>query len=297
MSDAVMSTSLTQWPKATGKVRDIYDLGDRLLIVATDRISAYDHVMPNGIPDKGKVLTQLSVFWFETLVTDWPHHMIEADVNAFDLPLSDADREVLRGRSMLVRKTDVLPIECVARGYLSGSGWREYSESGTVCGIALPEGLKESDRLPETIFTPATKATTGHDENVSFERAAEVIGAQAAETIRSRTIALYEKARDFAAGKGVLIADTKFEWGSCDDGIILIDEVLTPDSSRFWPADTYAPGGAQASYDKQFVRDYLTGAGWDRESSPPTLPDDVVARTREKYIEAYERLTDRRFEP
>jgi len=291
-----MQTDLDKWPKKSGKVRDIYDLGDRLLIVASDRISAYDYVMPNGIPDKGKVLTMISAFWFEIFSSDTPHHVISADADAFDVDLTDQERDVLRGRSMLVTKTEVFPVECVARGYLSGSGWREYSRSQSVCGVALPAGLVESDKLPETIFTPATKAESGHDENITIERAGEMIGAEAAETLRSRTIAIYEKGCKVAAEKAIIIADTKFEWGKLGDEILLIDEVLTPDSSRFWPADRYKPGGAQVSYDKQFVRDHLTRAGWDRNSPPPVLPDDVVAKTREKYVEACERLTGRRFE-
>ena len=296
MPQALMETDLGKWPRKAGKVRDIYDLGDRLLIVASDRISAYDYVMPNGIPDKGKVLTMISAFWFEIFSGDTPHHVISADADAYDLDLTDQERDMLRGRSMLVTKTEVFPVECVARGYLSGSGWREYSQSQSICGVALPAGLVESDKLPETIFTPATKAESGHDENISIERAGEVIGVEAAATLRSRTIAIYEKGCKVAAEKGIIIADTKFEWGRLGDEILLIDEVLTPDSSRFWPADTYKPGGGQASYDKQFVRDHLTRSGWDRNSSPPVLPDDVVTKTREKYVEAYERLTGRRFE-
>jgi phosphoribosylaminoimidazole-succinocarboxamide synthase len=275
-----------------GKVRDVYDLGDRLLLVATDRISAFDWILPTGIADKGRVLTQISTFWFELLRE--PNHLISANVADFPLP-GDVDRAPLRGRTMLVRKTDVVPIECVVRGYLSGSGWKEYRERGRVCGLRLPAGLVESDRLPEPIFTPATKAESGHDENISFEQMCEIVGTATAEELRQRSLDVYRRGAEFARGKGIIIADTKFEWGRTGDGIILIDEVMTPDSSRFWPLDEYKPGRGQPSFDKQFVRDWLEQSGWDKNSPPPQLPPDVVAHTRAKYVEAYERLTSKKF--
>jgi len=275
-----------------GKVRDVYDFGDRLLLVSTDRISAFDWVLPTGIPDKGRVLTQLSAFWFGLL--DEPNHLISIDVDAMDLP-AGADKAALEGRSCLVRKTDVVPIECVVRGYLSGSGWKEYRQSGTVCGIKLPAGLAESTELEEPIFTPSTKAQSGHDENISMERTVELVGRSMAEELRDRSVALFCRGAAYARQRGILIADTKFEWGRVDGQLILIDEVMTPDSSRFWPADQYQPGRSQPSFDKQFVRDWLTASGWDKNSDPPALPDDVVSKTREKYIEAYERLTGKPF--
>ena len=289
----VLRTSLADLPARRGKVRDVYDLGDHLLLVATDRISAFDWVMPNGIPDKGRVLTTLSAHWFGML--EVPNHLVSTDVERFPLPAA-ADRGMLAGRSMLCRKASVFPVECVVRGYLAGSGWKEYQKHGTVCGIRLRAGLRESDRLEEPIFTPATKATTGHDENIPFERMREIVGGEVAEELRRRSLAIYERGADYARKRGIIIADTKFEFGRDEHGdILLIDEVLTPDSSRFWPADRYAPGGAQASYDKQFVRDWLETTTWDKNSPPPTLPDEVVARTREKYVEAYERLTGKSF--
>ncbi|MFH0965148.1 MAG: phosphoribosylaminoimidazolesuccinocarboxamide synthase [Planctomycetota bacterium] len=297
MSEAILSTNLRCAPKRSGKVRDIYDLGENLLIVATDRISAFDRVMPNGIPDKGKILTQMSVFWFDLLGRLTPHHMLSADVVDFGLRLSREERELLRGRSMLVRKAEVVPVECVARGYLAGSGWKEYCERRKVCGVDLPAGLVESARLPETIFTPATKAQTGHDENIPFQEVERLVGKALGRELRDKTVGLYESARGFAEERGILIADTKFEWGRFGGELMLIDEVLTPDSSRFWPTDGYRPGGPQPSFDKQFVRDYLLASGWDRESAPPELPPEVVAKTRAKYVEAYERVTGRRFEP
>ena len=297
MADVILGTDLSIGTKRSGKVRDIYELGEKLLIVATDRISAYDHVMPNGIPDKGKILTQMSTFWFGLLGKLTGHHMITTDVDAFGLELSEGDRKALEGRSMLVKKAEVVPVECVARGYLAGSGWKEYRERGTICGIPVEGGLVEGQKLPETVFTPATKAETGHDENIPFSRVEEIVGAERARELRDKTVGLYESARGYAGEFGIIIADTKFEWGMYEGRMILIDEVLTPDSSRFWPADTYRPGGPQASYDKQFVRDYLTEVGWDRQSSPPELPEEVVARTREKYVEAFERLTGHKFEP
>lgn len=271
-----------------GKVRDVYDFGDRLLFVATDRISAFDYVLPNAIPRKGEVLTRLSQFWFDLLGV--PHHFICDDPQQLPLP-AGTDVTSLRGRSMVVRRTDVIPIECVARGYLSGSGWKEYQQSGTVCGIPLPAGLQESSRLPAPIFTPATKAETGHDENISFERTSELIGQVLAEQLRELTLSIYQRGCQHAAAKGIIIADTKFEFGIRDGQVILIDEVMTPDSSRFWPADLWQPGRGQASFDKQFVRDWLLSSGWDRNSPPPQLPDDVVQRTSARYIEAWQRLT------
>ncbi len=277
-------------PAARGKVRDIYDLGDQLLIVATDRLSAFDVVMPTPIPDKGKVLTQLSLFWFELLKDVIPNHVLSA--TDFPAPF-DAFRDQLTGRSMLVSKTQPLPIECVVRGYLSGSGWKEYKANGKVCGIALPSGLRESDKLPEPIFTPATKATTGHDENISLERAAELIGASLAEKVRAVSLEIYARASAYAAPRGVILADTKFEFGLLNDELIWIDEALTPDSSRFWPTAQYQPGGPQPSFDKQFVRDYLERIQWPKTPPGPDLPPDVVAATRAKYREAYRLLAGR----
>jgi len=277
-------------PAARGKVRDIYDLGDQLLIVATDRLSAFDVVMPTPIPDKGKILTQLSLFWFELLKDVIPNHVLSA--TEFPAPF-DTFRDQLSGRSMLVRKTQPLPIECVVRGYLSGSGWKEYKSIGKVCGIALPSGLRESDKLPEPIFTPATKAASGHDENISFERAAESIGAPLAEKVRAVSLEIYSRAAAYAAPRGVILADTKFEFGVLNDQLIWIDEALTPDSSRFWPAAQYSPGGPQPSFDKQFVRDYLERIQWPKTPPGPALPPDVVAATRAKYREAYRLLVGR----
>ncbi len=291
---ALLTTSIENFPRRTGKVRDIYDLGDKLLLVATDRISAYDVVMPNGIPDKGRVLTQISSFWFDLLTDVTPNHVMSMDVA--DLP-DGCNADELDGRFMLCRKATVTPIECVVRGYLAGSGWREYQEDGTVCGVALPEGLKQCAELPEPIFTPATKAESGHDENVSFEQAAEIAGVETMTQLRDRSIALYVKARAYAAERGIILADTKFEWGTTDEGeLILIDECLTPDSSRFWPADEYKPGRDQASFDKQFVRNYLDEISFDRTPPGPVLPADIVQNTRAKYIEAYTRLTGRSFQ-
>lgn len=288
----VLQTALAGFPVRRGKVRDVYDLGDRLLLVSTDRISAFDWVLPSGIPDKGRVLTQLSAFWFTLL--EEPNHLITTEVEAMGLP-PEIDRAELAGRTSLVRKTEVVPIECVVRGYLAGSGWKEYRERGTVCGITLPPGLVESSALAEPIFTPATKAQTGHDENVSFERTAEIVGQQTAEELRQRSIALFRRGAAYALERGIVIADTKFEWGQVDGKLILIDEVLTPDSSRFWPADQYQPGRSQPSFDKQFVRDWLETTSWDKNSPPPSLPDHVIVNTRRKYVEAYERLTGRAF--
>jgi phosphoribosylaminoimidazole-succinocarboxamide synthase len=271
-------------PAARGKVRDIYDLGDRLLIVATDRLSAFDVVMPTPIPDKGRVLTQLSLFWFQLLRDVIPNHVLSS--TDFPAPF-DKYANDLAGRSMLVRKTQPLPIECVARGYLSGSGWREYRTTGNVCGIPLPAGLRESDKLREPIFTPATKATSGHDENISLERVGDLIGKGLADKVRSITLDIYRRAAAYAEPRGILVADTKFEFGLLNDELIWIDEALTPDSSRFWPASQYKPGGPQPSFDKQYVRDYLERIRWPKTPPGPELPPDVVAGTRAKYREAY----------
>ncbi|MGB6822840.1 MAG: phosphoribosylaminoimidazolesuccinocarboxamide synthase [Candidatus Acidiferrales bacterium] len=273
---------------ARGKVRDIYELGDRLLIVATDRLSAFDVILPTPIPDKGRVLTQLSLFWFDKLAGLVPHHVINA--TDFSGPLAPY-QDALNGRAMIVRRTNPIPIECVARGYISGSGWKDYRATGKVCGIPLPAGLKESDKLPEPIFTPATKATSGHDENISFDEAAAQIGRPLAARLRDITLEVYRRASEYAAARGIIIADTKLEFGLVGDELIWIDEALTPDSSRFWPADSYAPGKAQPSFDKQFVRDYLERIGWSKQPPAPALPPDVVNGTRAKYREAYQRLT------
>ncbi len=291
-STVVLQTEIPGLSVRRGKVRDVYDLGDRLLLVGTDRISAFDWVMPNGIPDKGKVLTQIAAFWFEQLGE--PNHLIATDVAQMDLP-PQADRAQLAGRTTLCRKTQVVPIECVVRGYLAGSGWAEYQRNQTVCGIPLPPGLRECDELPEPIFTPATKAESGHDENITFEQMSQIVGRELAEELRRRSLSIFARGVEYARRRGIIIADTKFEFGRVGDEILLIDEVLTPDSSRFWPADQYQPGKNQPSFDKQFVRDWLVSAGWDKNSPPPVLPDDVVARTRQKYIEAFERLTGRKF--
>ncbi len=275
-----------------GKVRDVYDLGDHLLIVATDRISAFDYILGSGIPDKGKVLTQLSAFWFDHVGDLVPHHVVAVDVDRFPA-VTKPHREVLRGRSMLVKKTEPLPVECVARGYISGSGWKDYKQTGAVCGISLPAGLRESDRLPEPIFTPATKAESGHDENISEAQAGEIVGEALIKRLRELTLSIYARGVEHADECGIMIADTKFEFGMIGSQLILIDEVLTPDSSRFWPKDTYEPGKSQFSFDKQFVRDHLEAIGWNKQPPVPSLPDDVVERTRDKYLEAYKRLTGR----
>jgi len=277
-------------PAARGKVRDIYDAGDKLLIVATDRLSAFDVILPTPIPDKGRVLTQLSLFWFDLLRDVIPNHVLSA--TDFPAPF-DAFREELAGRSMLVWKTVPLPIECVVRGYVSGSGWKDYQKTGEICGIALPPGLRESDRLPEPIFTPATKAATGHDENISFERAASLIGTERARQVREVSLQIYRRAAAYAEPREILLADTKFEFGLLKDELIWIDEALTPDSSRFWPAAQYKPGGPQPSFDKQFVRDYLEGIRWPKTPPGPELPPEVVSATRGKYREAYRILTGR----
>ena len=277
---------------ARGKVRDLYALDGQLLFVATDRISAFDYVLGTGIPEKGRVLTQLSLFWFDFLKKIVQNHLITANVDEYPQALRK-HADALRGRSMLVKKAEMIDIECVARGYLSGSGWKEYQKTGAVCGIKLPAGLKESDKLPEPTFTPATKAVTGHDENISFEEMVKHTGRELAEQLRDLTLKIYSTAADYAAGKGIIIADTKFEFGRTAEGIVLADEVLTPDSSRFWPADIYQPGRAQESYDKQFVRDYLEEIKWNKQPPAPSLPDDVARKTSEKYIQAYKTVAGR----
>jgi len=302
----ILQTTLAdRRPDRQGKVRDIYDFGERLLIVATDRISAFDYVLGSGIPDKGKVLTQISSFWFERTRSVVANHVLSTDAASFP---GEARRsaKLLQGRSMLVARTEPLPIECVARGYLSGSGWKDYVETGKVCGIRLPNGMKESGRLPEPIFTPATKAQSGHDINISEKDAADLVGKRVLERVRDLTLRLYSEGAAHAESCGIIVADTKFEFGllpvapddhrPVEERIILIDEVLTPDSSRFWPVDGYKPGGAQPSFDKQFVRDYLERIKWNKQPPVPTLPDDVVLKTREKYIEAFRLLTGRELE-
>lgn len=293
MEEAVIETKLEALNLIKrGKVRDIYDLGDYLLMIATDRISAFDVVMPNPIPEKGKILTQISLFWFEIMRPILPNHVISANVD--DYPeICRPYSEILRGRSMLVKKAEPLPIECIVRGYLSGSGWNDYQVSGSVCGIKLPEGLKESDKLPEPIFTPSTKADSGlHDVNIDFEKTAEKIGKPLAEKVRTISLEIYNKGADLAYKKGIIIADTKFEFGLLNDDLILIDEVLTPDSSRFWPQPSYQPGGAQKSFDKQYLRDYLLSINWNKKPPAPFLPQYVITNTRDKYLEAYHKLTN-----
>jgi phosphoribosylaminoimidazole-succinocarboxamide synthase len=294
-SKAILQTEIPGQTPRRGKVRDIYDLGDKLIIAATDRISAFDVIMANGIPDKGSVLTQLSLFWFDWLGDSVQHHLISSEVADFAEPFSNhADQ--LAHRSMLVKKTEVLPVECVVRGYLAGSGWKEYQQSQSVCSYKLPDGLKQCEKLPEPIFTPATKAEQGeHDENISFERAAEIIGLDAASYVRDKSIEIYVKATEYAAARGIILADTKFEWGSDHGEIILIDEILTPDSSRFWPADQYEAGRDQESYDKQYVRNYLESIQFNKKPPGVELPDDVIAGTRQRYVEAYEQLSGRSF--
>jgi phosphoribosylaminoimidazole-succinocarboxamide synthase len=276
--------------RARGKVRDVYEIDGKILIVATDRISAFDYILPTGIPDKGRVLTQLSVFWFEFLGQLAPNHFLTANVDEYPDPLP-AYRDQLDGRSMLVKRAEMVEVECVARGYLSGSGWKEYQKRQSVCGVALPAGLKESDKLPEPIFTPSTKAQSGHDENISIEQAAQLVSAETAAKLRDLTLAIYTHAAEYALARGIIIADTKFEFGFVDGELILADEVLTPDSSRFWPLASYAPGGAQPSFDKQYVRDYLESIRWNKQPPAPPLPEEVAARTSEKYKEAYRALT------
>lgn len=293
MAEAILRTNVGGQKCARGKVRDIYDLGDKLLIVATDRISAFDVVMANGIPYKGIVLTKISRFWFDFLADTVENHFISDEVADFPRPFCD---EQLEGRSMLVKKGKVLPIECVIRGYLAGSGWKEYKQSQTVCGQKLPGGLKQCDKLPELIFTPATKAEHGeHDENISFEKCAEIIGEEQANYVRDKSTQIFSKASEYAESRGIILADTKFEWGVADGRTILIDEVLTPDSSRFWPADKYEPGRDQESFDKQFVRNYLESISFNKSGPGVELPDDIIEKTSAKYIEGYERLTGEKF--
>ncbi len=275
-----------------GKVRDVYDVGDAYLMVASDRISAFDWVIPTMIPDKGRVLTQISKFWFEHFGV--AHHLISTDLSSIELP-AELDADDLLGRSMIVKKCEVVPIECVVRGYLVGSGWKDYQNTGVVCGVELGPGLKNCAKFERPLFTPATKEDAGHDENISLARMVELVGADVANELKEKSIAVYRDARDFAATKGIILADTKFEWGWHEGQLILIDEVLTPDSSRFWPADQYAEGRDQPSFDKQFVREYLNGTTWDKNCQPPELPAEVVEKTRAKYIEAFERLTDSKF--
>jgi phosphoribosylaminoimidazole-succinocarboxamide synthase len=290
----------TDFPKlelfASGKVRDVYRVGnDRLLFVATDRISAFDYVLATGIPHKGRVLTQISMFWFDFLRQTVANHLVTADVSNYPAEVQPyADQ--LRGRSMLVQRAEMFPVECVVRGYLSGSGWKEYKQAGMVCGIKLPSGLKESDKLPEPIFTPATKATSGHDENISFEEMCKLVDPEEAKQLRDLSIAIYTKAADYARSKGIIIADTKFEFGKTAAGITLADEVLTPDSSRFWPAELYSPGMSQQSFDKQYVRDYLEEIRWNKQPPAPALPTEVARKTSEKYVEAYRQLTGRQLD-
>ena len=282
--------------QVSGKVRDVYRVGnDQLLFVASDRISAFDYILATGIPQKGRVLTQISLFWFDYLADIVPNHLITADVDRYPAEVQKyADQ--LRGRSMLVRRAEMFPVECVVRGYISGSAWKEYKASGKVCGIALPTGLRESEAFPEPIFTPATKATSGHDENISFDQMCEIVGAETASHLRDLALRIYKKAADYARRHGIILADTKFEFGRTQQGITLADEVLTPDSSRFWPADKYAPGRSQDSYDKQYVRDYLEQIHWNKQPPAPALPPDVARRTSEKYLEAYFQLTGHRLD-
>jgi len=303
LASPILQTTLAdRRPDRQGKVRDIYDFGSRLVIVASDRISAFDYVLGSGIPDKGKVLTQISAFWFNRTQSIVSNHLLSVDPAAYPLP-AQASGDLLRGRSMLVTRTEPLPIECVARGYLAGSGWKDYRATGEVCGVRLPAGLQESDRLPQPIFTPATKAQSGHDINISESDAANLIGRRLLDRVRDLTLRMYAEGAAHAESRGIIVADTKLEFGLLpDDGrpveerVILIDEVLTPDSSRFWPRDGYQPGGAQPSFDKQFVRDYLERIRWNKQPPVPSLPDEVVARTRDKYVEAFRRLTGRELE-
>jgi phosphoribosylaminoimidazole-succinocarboxamide synthase len=302
MSPEILDSVLlrTDYPElqlhASGKVRDVYNLDqDRLLFVATDRLSAFDYILATGIPNKGRILTQISLFWFDFLKDIVPNHVVTADVNRYPAAIRKHADE-LRGRSMVVMRAEMCPVECVARGYLSGSGWKEYQETGTVCGIKLPPGLKESDQLPEPLFAPATKASTGHDINISFEEMCTRVDPELSRQLRDITLRIYKKAADYARQRGIIIADTKFEFGQTAQGITLADEVLTPDSSRFWPADTYQPGKAQDSYDKQYVRDYLEEIRWNKQPPAPALPQEVARRTSEKYLEAYRQLTGRELE-
>ena len=293
MSPVLTQSELLKLPLyAQGKVRDVYELGDHLLFVASDRISAFDYILATAIPDKGKVLTQLSLFWFEFLRDIVANHVITADTHKYPESLHPyADR--LRGRSMIVRRAKMFPVECVVRGYISGSGWKEYREKQSICGIPLPAGLRESEKLPEPIFTPATKSLSGHDENISFAEMTKLVAPEKAARLRDVSLRIYRKASEYALTRGIIIADTKFEFGEIDGEIVLADEVLTPDSSRFWPAETYRPGGAQLSFDKQFVRDYLESIRWNKQPPAPALPSDIVHKTREKYVQAYRQLARR----
>lgn len=302
MSPQVLDSVLlrTDFPdlklKASGKVRDVYDIDEtQLLFVATDRISAFDYVLATGIPQKGRILNQISLFWFDFLADVVPNHLITADVDKYPAQVRKYSDQ-LRGRSMLVRRADIFPVECIVRGYLSGSGWKEYQSTGKVSGITLPSGLRESEALPEPIFTPSTKATSGHDENISFDQMCQIVGVEIASHLRDLTLRIYTKAAAYARQRGIIIADTKFEFGQTEQGITLADEVLTPDSSRFWPADKYAPGRPQDSYDKQYVRDYLEQIHWNKQPPAPALPPEVALRTSEKYLEAYTQLTGRKLD-
>jgi phosphoribosylaminoimidazole-succinocarboxamide synthase len=293
MTSPLLQSEVSGHPCRRGKVRDVYDLGDRLVIVATDRISAFDWVLPTGIPDKGRILSQLTLFWLDYLKV--PNHLLTTDIAAMP-PAFAAQAKSLQGRSMLVRKAAVVPFECVVRGYVAGSGWKEYRKQSTVCGIPLPAGLLECQKLPNAIFTPSTKAEVGHDENISYDQMASSIGQKLGDELRERSLDVYRRASVYAESRGIILADTKFEWGQMSDGsLILIDEVLTPDSSRFWPKESYQPGKNPPSYDKQFVRDWLETSGWDKNSPPPQLPADVVEKTRAKYVEAFEKLTGKKF--
>jgi phosphoribosylaminoimidazole-succinocarboxamide synthase len=302
MSPQVLDSVLlrTDFPdlklKASGKVRDVYDIDEtQLLFVATDRISAFDYVLATGIPQKGRILNQISLFWFDFLADVVPNHLITADVDKYPAQVRKYSDQ-LRGRSMLVRRADIFPVECIVRGYLSGSGWKEYQSTGKVSGITLPSGLRESEALPEPIFTPSTKATSGHDENISFDQMCQIVGVEIASHLRDLTLRIYTKAAAYARQRGIIIADTKFEFGRTEHGVTLADEVLTPDSSRFWPADKYAPGRPQDSYDKQYVRDYLEQIHWNKQPPAPALPPEVARRTSEKYLEAYIQLTGRKLD-
>jgi phosphoribosylaminoimidazole-succinocarboxamide synthase len=295
---ALLESQIPGVPVRRGKVRDVYDLGDKLLLVATDRISAFDWVMPTGIPDKGRILTQLSAFWFDLLQV--PSHLLSTDIDSLDLP-PGADRQTLAGRSTIVKKCRVVPIECVVRGYLEGSGLKEYRHNGAVCGVTLPAGLQQCSKLPEDIFTPATKEESGHDQNITFGQMVEIIGREVSTELKQRSLEIYRRAAEHALARGIIIADTKFEFGwiksasGDSDDLILIDEVLTPDSSRFWPADQYQAGRAQPSFDKQYLREYLETTGWDKNSQPPELPQEIVDATRKKYAEAFQKLTGKPF--
>ncbi len=290
--DAVYQTDIKELELIhRGKVRDLYRCGENILMVATDRISAFDVVFNEPVPDKGKVLNQISLFWFDRLKEMVPNHIVESDVERFPKELQPYT-DILKGRSVIVKNAKPLAIECIVRGYITGSGWKEYQRTGAVCGIKLPEGLKESEKLPEPIFTPSTKADIGeHDENIDFEKACEIVGRETAEKVRDLSLAIYKDAADYALSKGIIIADTKFEFGFIGSDLCLIDEVLTPDSSRFWPLDSYQPGRSQPSFDKQFVRDYLESIGWDKKPPAPKLPDDIIEKTRQRYLEAYSRIT------